>query len=185
MVKEISVDDQILWIDEKGIGPAEVAEVQKILYDGKTPSAYEVKREGEKPAAVFRACDVIKINDTAPGLLPLLKRLGAFEQNASPTPMLKTGLQALENLAQEAETTGKTPLVLEVKLPAEMAQLDPQKIIGTRFLSPDRQEIGLVGGVTDAGMARVIVPIGREEMVRGLINSGKLTDAIIKEEVKQ
>lgn len=185
MSKEIGKGDQILWVDEKGQGIAEKAEVIKALTDGKVISAYEVKREGERPAAVFRAQDILRINDAPSGLIPLLTRLGAFGGVVTPNPLrgaestILTPLQALENLSEEASKSGKAPFTLDVKLPPEMLAAGSQKVMGTRFLDPDRQEIGLVGMVTPEGVAKVIIRPDREAHVRQLLASGRMPEASV------
>lgn len=192
-MKDISKSSEVLWIDEKGIGPAELATVTRVLYDGKTAYAYEVERSDGRPAAVFRALDVLEVTGLPPGLVPLLTRLGAFKSIVSGAEggvkalsvgaRQPSGLETLEALAEEANAAGKTLLTLDVTLPPDLVAMGPQKIVGTKFLAPDRQEIGLVSIITPEGKARVIVPPQNEARVRELIASKAMPEISISGEV--
>lgn len=190
-MKEISKGDKVLWIDEKGLGPAEEAEVVRILLDNKIPFAYEVQRSEERPAAVFRALDVLALEDAPPGLIPLLNRLGAFKTAPlngaiEPNTLLKmgvgnpSGLERLESLSEEIGASGQPPLILEISLPPAMASMESQKIIGVKFLAQDRSEIGLVSRITTEGKAQVLVSPRDAERVKKMIESGSLPEASIQ-----
>lgn len=175
---DIKRGSQILWIDEKGIGPAEVVKVTKILYDGKEPSAYEVDRGEERPSAVFRAKDVLLLDGYAPmGLIPFLEKLNGFKIVKTGFTPQATGV-GTEKDSEEETPSNFPPLFFSTEVKDVPDGFDWSKMIGQPYHDQTRRPIGMV---VRAGQGKIIVGAkdGLQEEVKQMVESGAIPGAQI------
>lgn len=178
-MKDVKINSELIWVDEKGIGPMEQVTVTKILYEGKTPSAYEVSR-GEKPAAVFRAVDCLCVDDLPPGLILFLKKIGGFGGRPSSIPSTHVGVD------EGHDDTTKVPggsMWVGTEVQGVPEGFDWSKVIGQPYHDINRNRIGTI---VRAGQGKVIVRInaGQEEEAKALIASGQWPGAEERPEPK-